>query len=263
MNALELGLVLSISSAVAMSAAGIEPVAGRMRITPAVIQKGFFYNGAVVKVEGSIGNGATAIVTVTGSDIEERFNRKRRVAGVWVNASKVRVFGAPSLFLAFSSGPVRNLVDPHAVETRTLDRLAVVRQICIEPHAPSDLETLQNQFLAFKRDSGSYLFSESGIVIGAPSENGKPFSLTFEWPRAAASSNYEVHVYEVEGGVISREVEMPLQVRRVGFPEWIALLATRQPALYGIAAVLIAAFAGLGIDYLGTTLFGTKRVAHG
>jgi hypothetical protein len=48
---------------------------------------------------------------------------------------------------------------------------------------------------------------------------------------------------------------------RTGFPAWIAELAENRASLYGVAAVLIGALAGFGIDFITTRVFGRKRRA--
>ena len=87
------------------------------------------------------------------------------------------------------------------------------------------------------------------------------FSLQFQWPKKAPPAEYEVTVYEVRDGAVIRGLAVPIEVVRTGFPAWLAAMAENRASLYGTVAVIIAAMAGFGIDFLTTRLFGRKRGA--
>src|ERR1017187_6992453 len=98
MSAAWIGLVFSVSTRLLFGASEVERGYCGVTITPDVIQMGAFFRGTSVKVEGCAANGTRVIITVSGADTEERFNQKSRYGLVWMNAGKVRVSGAPSLF---------------------------------------------------------------------------------------------------------------------------------------------------------------------
>jgi hypothetical protein len=228
----------------------------QFRVTPRVIEVGAFYDGADVRVEGVAAPRSRVIVTVSGSDREERFKRKARFGPIWISAGLVRISGAPSLFLRFGE---------EAAGDRCFDEAAVTARMSIEPSSgrPADDAVLRAGFLALKKSEGTYAFSRAGVVMDPPGDGGVPYHVKFQWPKKAPPGEYEVRVYEVCGGVLEAEAGARISVVRTGFPAWMADLAENRAAVYGASAVLIGALAGFAIDFLTTRIFGKKRpTAH-
>lgn len=256
---------IASSLAIAFLAGGVAPPALIRDVSPKVIEVGAFYEGANVRVEGVAPPGSQMIVTVTGSERPEAFNRKARFGPIWLNAGKVRISGAPSLFLRFSAGRVLVQQDRECMAGRELDQAAVTERIHIDP-VPPDSRTaaaLRADYLALKQGDGVYLFTNSGIAAGPPQADGVPYTLRFRWPKKAPPGEYYIHAYAVRNGAVESQASAAIPVVRAGFPAWLAGLAENQASLYGITAVLIGALAGFGIDFLSTRLFGKKRpVGH-
>jgi len=240
---------------------GVSRESLQSKVSPQTIPVGMFYNGADVTVEGAVAAGSNVVVTITGSESEAVFNKKARFGPVWVNSGKVRISGAPSLFLRFSSAPIAGLLGPELISQYRLDEAAPIRAMRIEPRS-QDQRTeaaLGRDYLALKKSDGTYILSDGGIDLAG----GSSFALRFRWPRQAPPGAYHVHVYEVTGGAVTRSAEIPVSVVRTGFPAWLAFLAENHASRYGIAAVVIGVLAGFGIDFLTTLLFGKKRaVSH-
>lgn len=234
-----------------------EPIA--FRVSPAVIEMGAFYSGAAVRVEGVVENGSKALVTVVGSDREERFNKKGRVGPIWLNDAKVQFSGVPSLFLRFSAEPVRTVLARSEIDELHLDEKSIMQRMRIEPHLAEGDDTMRADFLALKHGDGSYQFGNTGVRMGEPGKDGTPFSLEFAWPRKAPPATYQVRVYEIRNGAVTRRSAMPLRVVRAGFPAWLAAFSQRRASVYGVAALVIAVLAGFGIDFITLRLFGKKR----
>jgi putative transmembrane protein Alph_Pro_TM len=233
------------------------------KITPQVIEVGAFYDGANVRVEGVAALRSKVIVTITGSDREERFSRKGRFGPIWANAGKVRISGAPSLFLRFSAEPVRDMLGGDSIARAGLDEASVIAHMHLEPSSgnPGVNAALRSSFLALKREEGVYSFADRGVTMGRSGNDSALYTLEFRWPKKAPPAEYEVRVFEVHDRAIIREGSISLSVVRTGFPAWLAGLAENRASLYGIAAVLIGALAGFGIDFLTTRIFGKKRAA--
>ena len=229
------------------------------KVAPPVIEVGAFYNGATVRVEGTAQAGSQVIVAVAGPDREERFNKKARFGPIWLNAGGVRVSGVPSAFLRFSTGPVPMLLNSESIGRYGLDEDCLMRQMYIEPRAPdvrSDA-AIRASYLALKKSAGTYRFADGTIHLVNAGERAA-FSLQFQWPKKAPPAEYEVRVYAVRDGSVIRGLSVPIEVVRTGFPAWLAGMAENQASLYGLVAVIIAALAGFGIDFLTTRLFGRK-----
>ena len=234
-----------------------------LRITPPIIQAGAFYNGAHVKIEGAVPSGSQAIVTVTGSDHEERYNRKARFGPVWIGAGTVHISGAPSLFLRFSTLPVAAILSGHGIAEEHLDEDSVTALLRIQPalRDSSDGAAIRANYVALKKSSGTYSFGDGGVVLSAAADGCTPFTLQFEWPKQAPPATYQVRLYGIRDHSVQRTTDAVIPVVRAGFPAWLAGLAESRAPLYGMIAVLIGALAGFGIDFLATHIFGKKRLA--
>ncbi len=236
-----------------------EPLA--CRITPRQIEVGAFYRGADVKIEGTVTPGSKVIVAVEGSDRPESFNRKGRFGPIWLTAGRVRISGVPSLFLRFSSDPVETMLGRDAIARYRLDEASLKAGMRIDPQGSGD-DAIRAGYLQLKRARETYAFAEHGVIL-AESADCAPFTLGFRWPEKAPPGDYQVRVYEVRGGRVTHETCLLLSVVRTGFPAWLAGLSEERASVYGITAVLIAALAGFGIDFVTTRVFGKKRArAH-
>jgi hypothetical protein len=211
---------------------------------------GAFYRGAHVRVEGFAAPESQVIVTVAGAGREEQFNRKTRIGPAWLNAGKVRVAGAPSLFLRFTSAPMSSM------GVRGFDATSLTAQMRV---TPTEM-TIREDYLALKRSEGVYDLEDQGVTLGSPGENGVPYKVDFRWPEKAPPARYTVHVYEVQNGKVGQETTAPLSVVRVGFPAWLAGLAEHRAPVYAVAAILFGALGGFGIDFLTAAIFRKKRV---
>jgi hypothetical protein len=233
------------------------------KVSPSIVEIGAFYSGTTVRVAGIAANGAKVIITVSGPELEERFNTKGRSGPIWLNSGKVRVHGVPSMLLRFSCAPVEQLLPKEAARCRRLNQSSLAGQMRIDPPAVDSPDNLKSHFLALKSEAGLYQFRDDGVALDKPGKDGTPYSLEFRWPRRAPPATYEIAVYEVRDGTVVEEASMPLRVVRTGFPEWLARISGQHAALYGAAAVIIGALAGFGIDLLTMLLFGKKRtVSH-
>lgn len=241
-----------------LSAGGARPEPLSCRITPRQIEIGAFYGGADVKIDGMVAGGSKAIVTVTGSDRPESFNRMGRFGPVWLTAGRVRISGVPSLFLRFSPEPVEALLGPGVIARYQFDEPSLKAGMRIQPPENGGGDAIRSSYLELKRSRRTYAFVEHGVRM-ADSGDCAAFTLEFRWPSKAPPGDYQVRVYEVRDGAVINEISAPLSVVRSGFPAWLAGLSENSAEVYGVAAVLAGALAGFGIDFLTTRIFRKKR----
>jgi hypothetical protein len=229
------------------------------RISPGHIEVGAFYEGATVMLEGEIEAGSKAIVTVAGPTGEETFKTKTRFGPIWLTSGKIRVSGAPSLFLRFSSEPTAGLLYAETPAMRGLDKPSLMNRMSITPPGRDDAR-IRFDYAALKEEDGMYSFGDGGVRLAETRPNAS-YSVRFQWPRKAPPARYEVRIYEVRDGAVFREASAPLDAIRAGFPAWLAETAKSHASYYGITAVLIGSLAGFGIDLLTSRVFGAKRTS--
>lgn len=220
-----------------------------IKVTPQVVEMGAFYNGAKIRIEYLSAPDAKPVVVVRGSEVSELFNVKGRAGPVWVNTGKVSISGVPSLYLSMSPQAVSDFLQPEAIDKYMLDLTALKKQIKIEPQE-MDRDILRAEYLNLKSRENSYRFISDAVKMGEPGQDGVPYAIDLEWPRNAPPGDYEVVVYEFRNGSIAGESHAPLKVERVGFPAFMAALASNRAELYGVLSVILAVLAGFGMDSL-------------
>ena len=76
------------------------------------------------------------------------------------------------------------------------------------------------------------------------------FRTTLAFPANVPLGTYQVQVIEVRDGAVASAQSSALAISKVGLEADLYLLARQQPALYGLAAILIAVAAGWGASLL-------------
>ncbi len=235
-----------------------------LRLSPEQIEMGMFYGGATLNIEGAAGEDSAVVVIIRGPDHEQTFNKKVRAGPIWISSGKVRVSGAPSLFLALSSGPVSAVANESAIYRHVLNTEAIKQEMEID--AGDDIvdeELMRANYLALKMEERKYQVIEDAVVHGAPEGGSAPFSVELAWPRTAQPAVYEVTAYELCDGGVKGIQRAELNVVKVGMPESIHAFALEKSKQYGALAVLFAVIAGFGIDFLSSRIFGSRpRGAH-
>ena len=235
-------------------------------VTPRVIEVGVFYEGANVRVEGVAPPGSKVILTVTGSASAETFNRKARYGPIWLTAGKVRISGAPSLFLRFSAEPVRNLLSEDCIAGKDLDEAALMKHVHLEPahKDPALRAALQADYLALKKSDGTLRFCRFRRLGDGPARErwhsvypGDSAGPRRPRPESTGSMLLRFAMARWRG-----RRPWPSRWYRPDFPRGWPSSPKAAPRYTGISAVLISALAGFGIDFLTTHLFRGKRVSH-
>ena len=254
-----LTLQLLVLSLVTQAAVALEPA--KVEITPRTVELGTFYGGTPMRVAGIAGANSKIIVVVRGPSTAQVFNKLGRVGPIWVNTGKVTISAAPSLLLIFSSEPVNTCLNSASIDQYQLDRGSLKKHVQIDTRA-QDRDRIADDFLAFKAHQGDYRFNSVSVQMGAPNQEGLPYSLDFKLPKSASPGKYGVSVLECRDGKVVKNVDVDLAVVQVGFPAFVARLARERASLYGFISVIIAMVAGFGIDFIAFRVFERKVAVH-
>lgn len=239
-------------------------VPNTLSLTPSQIEIGMFYGGAALNIEGVTGSDSSVVVVIRGPEDEQTFNKKVRAGPIWISSGKVTVSGAPTLFLALSSGPISSIANESAIHRHVLDTAAIKQEMHIDAGDDVvDEDLMRENYLALKMEQRKYQVIDDAVVLGAPEGDSAPFSIELAWPRTAQPAVYQVTAYELCDGGVRGVQEAELHVVKVGFPESIHAFALNRSAQYGALAVLLAVLGGFGIDFLTSRIFGSSvRGAH-
>jgi uncharacterized protein (TIGR02186 family) len=238
-------------------AAGLCAGSVSVRLTPEVIRVGALYDGAEMRIEGTVDAGSQVVAVVRGAEVNETFNRKGRVGPIWVNVEKVHITGVPSLFFAFSSAELSSILSREAIDQHQLDEAAIKAGIKCKSG-----ELVRASYMSLKAQDGSYRVVSDTLKLGRPQGASVPYSAEFHWPKKVPPGTYEISVYECRNGAVAGVAAATLKVVESGFPALTSSLARDHSSIYGALSVLIAVLAGFGIDFLATTIFKKRVAAH-
>jgi len=206
------------------------------------------FSGAELLVFGTVtgeaaGPGAEIIVSLRGPTVPLVVRRKVRVAGVWLNGPSERFDAAPSFYAVASTRPVETILP--AEERRRL-RIGLA-SLPLSPRGQIENPDFRQALIDLK--SGLRLYGEDpgGVRLVAD----RLFSARLFLPSAVVPGLYRVEILLVREGRVMAARDLALTVVRSGTSAEIWRFARDQPLAYGIAAVLLAAFAG----WLGSVLF--------
>ena len=246
------------------------------KLIPETIAMGAFYDGARVRIEGTAPAGSGVLIVIEGSERDEFFNRKGRVGPIWLTVDRIHVKHAPSVFFRFSSAALGSLVDPEDIQKYQLDEAAIMDRIRVLCHCKCSLTDRSQQsgahdtvpdasyakllyadFLRLKQNEGAYR-EQTGTVNLVPFDSATRYALEFEWPRNVPPGSYRVTAYASRQHRVIARSTATLRLVEVGFPAYMANMASTKPWIYGSGAVLAAVLAGFLTDLL-TSRLGRKR----
>lgn len=268
------------ASAIALPTAPADHAPAEMpppKLIPETIEMGAFYDGSHVRIEGTAPDGAGVLVVIRGDRKDEFFNRKGRVGPIWLNVDRIHIKQAPSVFLSFASGDASSMLDRASLDEYRLDESAIMKRIhCLcrckcsltegtrqsgdrdmQPD-PEYAKLLQGDFFHLKEREGCYCVRPHSVNLTA-SGSKTAYALDFEWPRMAPPGDYQVEVYACRGMCVIARSAATLRFVEVGFPAYMASLASNRPWAYGGGAVLVAMLAGFLTDALASRLRRKRR----
>jgi uncharacterized protein (TIGR02186 family) len=205
-----------------------------------------FYHGSAIKVSG-LTNPADADIVIKVSSLEEtqRLRKKVKAAGLfWMNGGELKFEHSPSVYFLYSTGKLDDILSQEEMDRYVIGYPALSRHVDITPVANQDEKTrFFNQFVNFKESS--HLYAMSPDKISRTVKNGKQqYSVELNWPYQAPPDNYLVTVYEIKNKKVIDKAESNIVVKQVGAVKTLNNMASKNGALYGILAVMVALTAG-------------------
>ncbi len=204
-----------------------------------LIAIGSGFTGAEVLLYGAVdGEGDLAIV-VRGPEQRVVVRRKHRIAGIWVNRERLTFDDVPAFYAVAASRPLdeigrASLLRLHRIGLETLDFRAV------EPRAHSEVARFRAALVRSRVREG--LYSREPAPIGFLGERLFRTRLTF--PANVPTGTYNAEIFLIRDGEVVSAETTPLFISKTGFQAEINFLARTRPALYGLAAVVLALVAG-------------------
>ena len=197
------------------------------------------YPGGRAPAEGE--KPADIVVVVKGPTQSVLVREKEKVAGIWVNAERMRYRSAPSFFAVASSKPVRSLVDQR---TRAIYELGV-DSLQLSP-ASGAVPQVQDRF-----DKGLVdLQTRTGLYYEAPKAvaitDGVLYRARVIIPARVPVGRFTAETFLIRDGRVLAAAVRPIDIRKSGFERFVATSAEEHSWIYGLVAVALSILFGWG-----------------
>ena len=197
--------------------------------------------GAIVQPAGHRGTDKPVdiVVVVKGPTQSVLVREKEKVAGIWINADRLRYRSAPSFYAIASSRPIEQLVDARtrAIYELGLDSL----QLSPASSAPSDeQQRFQQGLVELKRRAGLYYADPHAAEITA----GVLYRARVTIPARVPVGRFTAETFLIRDGRVLAAAVRPIDIQKAGFERFVARAADRWSVVYGLAAVALSVALG-------------------
>ncbi len=223
-----------------------EVVAGLSRNQVAITAS---FDGSDILIYGAVkreepippGKPLDVIVTVEGPSTPITVRRKSRVFGIWINTASVKVDSAPSFYEVTTTSPLPDILSA----TEDLRRRISVPQMIRSVGAPSDIldsQAFTAALIRTREAEGDYRLKEGGVEFAEQTL----FRADIDLPANLIEGRYTARIFLLRDRKVIDTGSEIITVKKVGIERWVNRMARREPAGYGVIALLIAGLAGWG-----------------
>ncbi|GAA0305611.1 TIGR02186 family protein [Sphingomonas oligophenolica] len=208
--------------------------------------------GAILYPGGRLPNDdkPTDIVVVVRGPVQSILVReKEKVAGIWVNAARLRYRSAPSFYAIASSRPISKLVDDRtqAIYELGLDSL----QLSPASSAPlAEQDRFARGLVDLKRRAGLYFEAPRAVEI----TDGVLYRARLTIPARVPVGRFTAETFLIRDGRVLAAATRDIDIRKSGFERFVARSAERHSILYGLIAVALSVFFGWGAGWIAKRL---------
>lgn len=179
------------------------------------------------------------VVTLSGPLRPMVARRKERVVGIWINRASSDLPRVPSFLAIATTAPMADVAG-NPVRARQglgFDMLPTRGLPDALPPVRTDFDAA---FLRLMQKEGLFTLNEGAVEFLSPQLFRAPIAL----PSNVPIGWYTATVYLFSGGVLLAKTTQDFSILKGGFEQAITNLAHQQPALYGLATVVVACFTG-------------------
>jgi uncharacterized protein (TIGR02186 family) len=192
--------------------------------------------GAILTPEGARAAGDYDIVVLLEGPARSIVVReKRKVAGIWVNASSTEFRSAPSFYALASSRPIAALVD---AKTAAIYEMGL-KWLQLSPVGvidPAEQTRFANGLVDLMRRQGLYQESENAVKISGQ----VLYQARIALPSSVQTGTYTAETFAVRDGRVVASAITRVTVSKEGFERLVAYNAERNGFFYGLFAVIVS-----------------------
>ncbi|MEH6402784.1 MAG: TIGR02186 family protein [Sneathiella sp.] len=177
------------------------------------------------------------IIVVRGPQKDVTVRKKERVAGIWINTKSVELRKVPGFYASASNKPVNEITT-----SDTLDRLRIGPNRLVFQTDISNRKAADFKKAILRHRGEAELYTSEGPTVHflGPSL----FRTTIHFPANVPVGNYTAEFYLFQDKELISAQSSPLFIKKFGLGRQIFDFAQTYPTLHGIAAIIVALFAG-------------------
>lgn len=187
---------------------------------------------------------AEIVVVVKGPVQPILVREKQKIAGIWVNAARMRYLSAPSFYGIASSKPIEQLVDER---TRAIYELGL-GSLQLSP-ASSTPTSEQLRFVRglvdLKRRAGLYYEAPGAVEI----TDGVLYRARISIPARVPVGRFTAETFLIRDGRVLAAAVRDIDIRKSGFERFVARAAEHDSIVYGLSAVALSVLFGWGAGW--------------
>ncbi|MBY0302856.1 MULTISPECIES: TIGR02186 family protein [Sphingomonas] len=179
------------------------------------------------------------VIVVKGPTQSIVIREKEKVAGIWVNAGRLRYRSAPSFYAVASSRPLDQVVDARtrAIYELGLDSLQL-SPASAEPSAVQDRFT--RGLVDLRRRAGLFYEAPGAVEI----TDGVLYRARVSIPARVPVGRFTAETFLIRDGRVLAAAVRDIDIRKSGFERFVAQAADRHAILYGLFAVALSVLLG-------------------
>ncbi len=210
-------------------------------------------------IEGTGSGGASDVVVVVRGPSENfTLRRKKRMAGIWINAEAHTLGPLPGYYAVASTRPLTDIasmserakhqIGPEHLRFSLLDQTseAAVSSGTGSYNGPRDIALYHESFVRIKSGQNLYSVDPDGVRIIAD----RLFRAELTLPSGLPFGTYITEFFLFEKGRVVGYQTGELSVTITGLEQWLRVTAHDMPLLYGLFGVFIAGFMGWSVATL-------------
>ena len=189
------------------------------------------------------------VVVVKGPTQPILLREKEKVAGLWINAERLRYESAPSFYAIASSRPVRRLLDDRtrAIYELGLDSL----QLSPASSAPPEVQArFQAGLVELKRRAGLYVEDPHAVSI----TDRVLYRGRVTIPARVPVGRFTAETFLIRDGRVLAAAVRGIDIRKSGVERAVARAAQRHDWAYGLAAVALSVTLGWAASWIARRL---------
>lgn len=199
--------------------------------------------GVIERDEATVSRAAPydVVVLVRGPNETVVARQKEPLLFLWVNRSSETFTAAPSYYSVSSSRPLAEMATPTTLARFGLGFDNIPLHVIAPAPGTTDPE-FRDAFIRLRKEAG--LFSEFAGGVDFIGASNAVFRSAAWIPSNAPDGPYTVEVFLFSDSAMLAHEEVPLNVTKVGFEQFMFEASHDNALLYGLACVFLALFSG-------------------